>query len=68
MQILFPRKKYETSLVLTIFNTFKLTTKTMILFFQDASLTKIDTDNEENSITIIIIVAVKKIRKKIMRK
>ena len=68
MQILFPRKKYETSLVLKIFNTFKITTKTMILFFQDASLTKIDTDNEENSITIIIIVAVKKIRKKIMRK
>ena len=37
----------------------------MILLFRDVSLTKIDTDNEENRTTIV---AVKKIRKKVMRK
>ena len=51
--------------MLTIFNALKLITKILIIIFQDVSLTKIDTDkNEENRTTV----AVKKIRKKVMRK
>lgn len=57
--------------MLTIFSALKLIIKSKILLlFQDVSLTKIDTDNEENRAAIIIIarVLVRKIRQKVMRK